>query len=101
VTRTLWRTIGRVQPETRRLVITIVVMTALMGLTLSFLTTVRERGMTDDFFAQWFARFLGTYVMVVPVVLVVSPVAQRITELVDGKIAGWIATAGPRPPADR
>lgn len=36
----------------------------------------------DDFVARWFTAFLRAYTIVVPTVLVVAPIARRLTELV-------------------
>lgn len=59
-------------------------MTFLMGLILSFAFQVQETGIAPApaFLAGWLRRFMQTYIMVVPLVLVVSPLAKRLTRLV-------------------
>lgn len=55
-------------------------MTLMMSAALSGMMTA-VAGL-DDFFARWSATFLRSYAMVVPTVLVVAPLARRLTELV-------------------
>jgi hypothetical protein len=59
-------------------------MTFLMGLLLSFLFQFQETGIAEAsaFVSAWLGRFARTYVIVVPIVLVVAPLARRLTSLV-------------------
>lgn len=56
-------------------------MTLLMGLVLSAIFLWQDRGFADGwgFVPLWLTGFLGTYVIVVPVVLVVQPAATWLT----------------------
>lgn len=60
-------------------------MTLCMGLALSFFIELFEEGPSlrafGQFLVAWLRRFLGTYVLVVPTVIVVTPLARRITAL--------------------
>jgi hypothetical protein len=63
-------------------------MTFLMGLVLSFIFQVQESGIgpASDFLAGWLGRFLRTYSIVVPLVLLVTPLARLLTRIVsDGR----------------
>jgi len=64
-------------------------MTLLMGLVLSFVFEVQagNHGIEDagGFVASWLQRFLGTYVIVLPVVVVVNPIAKRLAAAVTVK----------------
>ncbi len=53
-----------------------------MGLTLSAVTTLQATGLDSSFWAAWLARFARTYAMVVPTVLVMSPIANRLTDAI-------------------
>lgn len=57
-------------------------MTLLMGLTLSFIMTVVERGFGSGLVGAWLSAFARTYVIVVPTVVVVSPLARWFTDRV-------------------
>lgn len=61
-------------------------MTFLMGLVLSFTLQLRDTGFAgfSGFVQAWLWRFLETYVIVLPLVLILSPVARRLTQLVLG-----------------
>jgi len=61
---------------TRRTLLMILFMTIMMGLILSAIFTWQEAGFTGGFVAAWLGRFLSTYAIVLPTVLVVSPIAQ-------------------------
>lgn len=64
-------------------------MTLLMGLVLSFVFEAQAGvyGFNEsrDFVASWLQRFFGTYVIVLPVVVVVNPIAKWLTSLVVAK----------------
>ncbi len=59
----------------------IFLMTLLMGLVLSAIFELQAGTPFPDFILSWLKRFLGTYVIVVPTVAIVSPIAQRIAPL--------------------
>jgi hypothetical protein len=56
-------------------------MTVLMGLLLSLIFQVQETGFTATagFITSWLGRFAQVYIMVVPIVLLVAPVARYLT----------------------
>lgn len=64
------------------------IMTVLMGLVLSAVFTLQAVGLRADFAAQWLGRFASTYVIVLPTVLVVAPVAQWAARRLDAMLAG-------------
>lgn len=59
----------------------IFLMTLFMGLILSGIFEVQAGTHFPEFIFSWLKRFLGTYVIVVPTVLIVSPIAKRIAPL--------------------
>ncbi len=56
----------------------VLVMTLLMGIVLSAFFTWQAGGFAPDFIARWLRRFGSTYAVVLPTVLIVAPLAQRI-----------------------
>ncbi len=64
------------------------IMTVLMGLVLSAVFTVQAVGLRQDFLAHWLGRFASTYVIVLPTVLVVAPIAQWAARRLDAMLAG-------------
>lgn len=65
----------------RQTIVFMLVMTLLMGLVLSAWFTWQAHGFFAGFAAEWAARFVSTYIVVVPTVVLVTPLAQA--------IAGW------------
>ena len=65
----------------------ILIMTVLMGLILSAVFTLQAVGFRPDFLAQWLGRFLSTYAIVLPTVLVVAPIAQWAARRLDAILA--------------
>jgi hypothetical protein len=63
----------------RENLIMMLVMTVLMGIAMSAVFTWQGTGFDDAFLSNWADRFLKTWPVVVPVVLVAAPLAQRIT----------------------
>ncbi len=55
-------------------------MTLMMSASISAVMTATAG--LDDFAARWIAAFVRAYSIVVPTVLVVAPIARRLTELV-------------------
>ena len=68
--------------------LTILFMTVMMGLVLSAIFTWQDIGLRADFLAVWLTRFIATYVIVLPTVLVVAPVAQAFARAADKALAG-------------
>jgi uncharacterized membrane-anchored protein YitT (DUF2179 family) len=56
-----------------------ILMTIMMGLSLSFVFTWQAMGFGAGFITTWLSRFANTYVVVLPTVLVVSPIARLMT----------------------
>ncbi len=65
-------------PARYRDLVFIFVMTILMGLSISGVMTLWN-GWTGRFVVVWLTAFAKTYVIVVPTVLIVMPIARRIT----------------------
>jgi hypothetical protein len=62
----------------RHTIVFVLVMTLLMGLVLSAWFTWQAQGFFAGFAAEWAARFVSTYIVVVPTVVLVTPLAQAI-----------------------
>jgi Protein of unknown function (DUF2798) len=72
----------------RDTIIMMILMTIMMGLVLSGVFTWQAVGFSPGFVEAWLSRFAKTYVIVLPTVLVVLPIARRLTakigDLIDG-----------------
>jgi len=62
-------------------------MTLLMGLVISGATTALRTGVDGGFLWRWIVAFASTYIIVVPTVLIVTPLAKR--------LAAWAVDAAP------
>jgi ketosteroid isomerase-like protein len=62
----------------RHSIVMMLLMTLLMGIVLSAVFTWQARGLAIDFASQWADRFIHTYPVVLPTVLVIAPIAQRL-----------------------
>ena len=66
-------------------------MTLLMGLVLSLIFQLQASGYRVEnamnFVGAWLRRFLGTYAIVLPAVVLINPVAGRLSKLVVAKSA--------------
>lgn len=66
-------------------------MTLLMGLTLSLVFELQASNFRVPdplaFIGSWLRRFVGTYVIVLPVVVVINPIAGMLSKLVIAKPA--------------
>lgn len=80
----------------RESILMILIMTIMMGAILSGFFTWQAIGFTDDFFAAWLGRFGSTYVVVLPTVLIVSPIAQWIVRQLSKAVTPQMATPTPR-----
>ena len=60
-------------------------MTLIMGLTLSFIFTLQREGFSASFIGKWLYSFVSTYVLVVPTVLVASPLARYLQKRIIGE----------------
>lgn len=63
---------------TRETALMMFTMTFLMGVILSAWFTWQAIGFSTGFVSAWAERFFSTYLIVLPTVLVVAPIAQRI-----------------------
>jgi hypothetical protein len=68
---------------TRQSILMILTMTLLIGLILSGVFTWQNQGFSSGFVSAWLGRFAGTYIIVLPTVLIVAPIAQRISVRLD------------------
>jgi hypothetical protein len=58
------------------------VMSALMSFLISGIATFRSAGPIDGFFGLWIGAWLPSWLISFPVVLVVTPVAQRFVRMI-------------------
>jgi hypothetical protein len=72
--------------QARHTVIVIFLMTTMMGFVMSAYFTWQATGFTSGFISAWASRYFATYIIVLPTVLVVSPIAQKLA----GAINQWI-----------
>jgi hypothetical protein len=81
-------------PARYRDLVFVVIMTVMMGLSISGIMTAWN-GWSGRFVAAWLVAFGRTYVIVVPTLVVVLPVAKRLTALL---VAGESERAAPPDP---
>jgi len=67
-------------PQKYRMVIFILLMTFFIGLILSGIILVRDKGFVEGFFQLWITNFLRTWIIVIPVVVVVLPIVNYLTD---------------------
>jgi hypothetical protein len=72
----------RLLPARLRTLVFVFFMTMFMGLVLSGVMTVQAQGLGAGFVPAWLERFARTYLLVVPTVLVVGPIANRLTDAI-------------------
>jgi ketosteroid isomerase-like protein len=82
----------------RKTLFMILIMTVMMGLILSAVFTWQATGFGADFLQAWADRFVSTYVIVLPTVLIVSPIAQALATRLDATFA---TASGPSPASPR
>jgi nitrogen fixation/metabolism regulation signal transduction histidine kinase len=68
---------------TRQNLLMILIMTLLIGLILSGVFAWQAQGLTTGFLSAWLGRFASTYIIVLPTVLIVAPLAQRLSTSLD------------------
>lgn len=66
-------------PHKFRMIVFVFFMTVFIGLALSGLLLFREQGLVDGFLAIWMDRFVTMWLTVVPVVVVVIPLVNFVT----------------------
>lgn len=69
-------------PHKFRMIVFVFFMTVFIGLTLSGLLLFREQGFVDGFLSIWMDRFVTMWLTVVPVVVVVIPLVNFMTNKV-------------------
>ena len=72
---------------TRQTLFMILAMTIMMGVIMSGIFTWQAIGFAPNFVSIWASRFVSTYIIVLPTVLLVSPIAQRFAGWLDGKLS--------------
>jgi Protein of unknown function (DUF2798) len=77
---------------TRETALMMFTMTFLMDLILSAWFTWQTVGFSAGFVSAWVTRFFATYVIVMPTVLVVAPIAQRIARGINRRIESQAAS---------
>lgn len=70
----------------RQTLIMILTMTIMIGLILSAIFTWQAIGFSAGFFTAWMERFIATYIIVLPTVLIVSPMAQWVARTLDRRL---------------
>jgi hypothetical protein len=69
-------------PNKFRMIVFVFFMTVFIGLALSGLLLFREQGFVDGFLSIWMDRFVTMWLTVVPVVVVVIPLVNFMTNKV-------------------
>lgn len=69
-------------PHKFRMIVFVFFMTVFIGLALSGLLLFREQGFVDGFISIWMDRFVTMWLTVVPVVVVVIPLVNFMTNKV-------------------
>lgn len=69
-------------PHKFRMIVFVFFMTVFIGLALSGLLLFREQGLVDGFLTIWMNRFVAMWLTVVPVVVVVIPLVNFVTNKV-------------------
>jgi hypothetical protein len=69
-------------PHKFRMIVFVFFMTVFIGLALSGLLLFREQGFVDGFLSIWMDRFVTMWLTVVPVVVVVIPLVNFMTNKV-------------------
>lgn len=77
----------------RQTLIMILAMTIMMGEILSAVFTWQATGFGSGFISAWMARFVSTYIIVLPTVLVVAPFAQQFAHWLDKRLDGGKSAA--------
>ena len=72
---------------TRQTLFMILAMTFMMGTIMSAVFTWQATGFGPGFAVGWASRFLSTYIIVLPTVLLVSPFAQRFARWLNGVLS--------------
>tara|TARA_R110001592_G_scaffold23456_1_gene91919 strand:- start:27326 stop:27556 length:231 start_codon:yes stop_codon:yes gene_type:complete len=69
-------------PAKFRMLVFPFLMTFSIGISLSGILLFVREGFVDDFFQKWMSNFISTWLIVLPVALVVIPIVNRITDAI-------------------
>lgn len=69
-------------PAKYRMIVFVFLMTFFIGISLSGILLVIREGFIENFFQVWMTNFISTWVIVVPVVAVVIPLVNKITDAI-------------------
>lgn len=61
------------------------ILSGIMSLLVSGIATLRAMGVTDGMISLWASAWLAAWVVTFPTVMVVSPLAQRVVQLVSAE----------------
>ena len=67
-------------PSKFRMVVFVFLMTLFIGFILSGILLLQKEGFIDDFFQVWMKNFITTWLTVIPVVIVVVPIVNKVTD---------------------
>ena len=62
----------------------IFLMTFFMGLVISAYAEIQTNGLSNTFVTMWLTRFITTYIVVLPTVLIVSPITKILASYLTG-----------------
>jgi ketosteroid isomerase-like protein len=82
--------------STRQTILMVFFMTLMMGIIISAWFTWQAIGFGTGFLSTWAQRFFSTYLVVVPTVLIVSPIAQGFAKTIDSYLTPTVAKTSPR-----
>lgn len=72
-------------PAKYRMIVFVFLMTFFIGISLSGILLLVREGLVENFFLVWMRNFFSTWIIVLPVVTIVIPIVNRITDfLVEG-----------------
>ncbi|PFG62468.1 uncharacterized protein DUF2798 [Thioclava sp. ES.031] len=57
------------------------ILSGIMSLLVSGVATFRAAGMAEDFLALWGSSWISSWILAYPSVLIVAPIARRVTNL--------------------
>jgi ketosteroid isomerase-like protein len=80
----------------RQSLIMVLVMTTMMGLVMSAWFTHQLVGFGPEFIGAWAKRYFSTYMIVLPTVLIVSPMAQWLAKQINAKLDNSALANNPR-----
>ena len=76
----------RLSRESRQQALTLLLMTMAMGLLLSGFLTYQAQGLGAGFIGAWGRRFASSYVVILPLVTILAPVARMVALRVERRL---------------